>query len=180
MHYRKISKTISHALRHAPAEYGLELDSEGFAPLEKLLHVLNEMRLAEKEITESDILYMMSIMEKQRFEILDGKIRALYGHSFSSIIQHKEAVPPEVLFHGTAHKFLDSIRAKGLVHMGRQFVHLSEDIETAITVGKRRDKQPVILVVDTVKARKAGVRFFVGNNNVWLSENIPVEFIKEI
>ena len=36
--------------------------------------------------------------------------------------------------------------------MSRQYVHLSEDIETAKMAGKRRDSDPVILYIDTVEA----------------------------
>src|SRR5947209_10411353 len=33
----RLSKTISHALRHKPADYGLTLDSEGWVPVPALL-----------------------------------------------------------------------------------------------------------------------------------------------
>ena len=39
-----ISKEISYALRHAPWEYELELDEQGFVPIEQLLQALNEGR----------------------------------------------------------------------------------------------------------------------------------------
>ena len=38
MDYTKLSKEISYALRHAPWEYELELDEEGFVPVEQLIH----------------------------------------------------------------------------------------------------------------------------------------------
>ncbi|NPV30718.1 MAG: RNA 2'-phosphotransferase, partial [Firmicutes bacterium] len=36
MDYKKLSKQISYALRHAPWKYGLELDGEGWANLRQL------------------------------------------------------------------------------------------------------------------------------------------------
>jgi len=47
----------------------------------------------------------------------DGlRIRAAQGHSAQSVaIMHTEKKPPEFLFHGTATRFLDSIRQKGLL-----------------------------------------------------------------
>lgn len=37
MDYFKLSKEISYALRHAPWEYELELDDEGWVDIEQLL-----------------------------------------------------------------------------------------------------------------------------------------------
>lgn len=42
MNYIELSKEISYALRHAPWEYELELDEEGFVPISQLLDALNE------------------------------------------------------------------------------------------------------------------------------------------
>jgi len=37
----KLSKEISYALRHAPWEYDLEMDEEGWVPVEQLLDALH-------------------------------------------------------------------------------------------------------------------------------------------
>lgn len=37
MDSEQLSKTVSYVLRHAPWEYEIELDDEGWAPLEQLL-----------------------------------------------------------------------------------------------------------------------------------------------
>ena len=37
MDFVKLSKEVSYALRHAPWEYELELDENGFVPIEQLL-----------------------------------------------------------------------------------------------------------------------------------------------
>jgi putative RNA 2'-phosphotransferase len=88
---------------------------------------------------------MIQVSEKQRHEIYAGKIRALYGHSVKEKIMKEPTKPPDVLYHGTAHKFINNIFAVGLISKGRQYVHLSEDVNTAIIVGKRRDNNPVVL-----------------------------------
>lgn len=60
--------------------------------------------------------------------------------------------------------------------MSRQYVHLSEDIETANLVGKRKDKNPIILVINTENARAKGTNFYLGNEKVWLADSILPEF----
>lgn len=42
MNYVQLSKEISYALRHAPWEYELELDEEGWVNVKNLLTALNE------------------------------------------------------------------------------------------------------------------------------------------
>jgi len=90
----------------------------------------------------------------------------------------EEAIPPTHLYHGTAHNILSEIEENGLSPMARQYVHLSEDIETASSVGKRKDKHPIILVVNTDHARDNGTKFYLGNEKVWLADSIPSEFIE--
>ncbi len=61
--------------------------------------------------------------------------------------------------------------------MNRQYVHLSEDINTASLVGSRKTKTPIILSVDTFAAREYGVKFYYGNDKVWLADRIPSKYI---
>lgn len=42
---------------------------------------------------------------------------------------------------------------------------------------QRKDKHPIILEVNTEKAREEGVKFYLGNEKVWLADEIPSEFI---
>lgn len=107
----------------------------------------------------------------------NGKICALYGHSIPGIIKRKKAIPPKVLYHGTAHRFLKSIEKEGLLPMGRQYVHLSTDIPMAESVGKRRDNNPAILMVDAEKAAKDGIDFYIGNDEVWLCDHMPSKYL---
>lgn len=172
INYRKLSKEVSYALRHAPWEYELELDKNGWVPIDQLLQALHQSN--EWQIVElDDLKVMIEKSEKKRHEIKETSIRALYGHSIPMKIVKEEAIPPKVLYHGTAHNFLSKIEKNGLSPMSRQYVHLSEDIETANLVGKRKDKNPIILVINTENALSKGVKFYLGNEKVWLADSIP-------
>jgi putative RNA 2'-phosphotransferase len=178
MDYIKLSKELSYALRHAPWEYELELDEHGWVDISQLLHSLRENR-EWASVCEADLQRIIDASDKKRHEIRDGMIRALYGHSTPQKILREPASPPDVLYHGTAGRFLDSILDKGLLPQSRQFVHLSADTETALQVGRRRDSRPVLLVVDAVKAYREGVAFYRGNDKVWLADQVPSAFIHE-
>ncbi len=178
MDYIKLSKEVSYALRHAPWEYELELDDEGFVPISQLLHSLNSSKEYEREITKEDLEYIIEHSDKKRHEIVGDKIRALYGHSLPNKIEKIKAIPPSVLYHGTAKRFLDSILKDGLLPMSRQYVHLSVDTDMATLVGKRRDKEPIILEIDAKQASDDGIVFYIGNDKVWLADKIPAKYIK--
>ncbi|EPY2279065.1 RNA 2'-phosphotransferase [Clostridium sporogenes] len=177
INYLQLSKEISYALRHAPWEYELELDENGWVSVEQLLIALKENSKWES-VTVGDLEHIIENSNKKRHEVVDGKIRALYGHSISMKIVKESAEPPVVLFHGTTRRFLKSIENKGLLPKGRQYVHLSNDMETALQVGKRHDNKPVILEIDAKKAWEEGIMFYLGNDKVWLADNIPSKYIK--
>ena len=94
-------------------------------------------------------------------------------------ISKEPVIPPDILYHGTTHKALDAIMNDGLKPMGRQYVHLSVDTETAVQVGKRRDNDPVILKIDALKAYNDGVRFYKGNDKVILADHVPQQYIMD-
>ena len=179
INYVRLSKTISHALRHAPWLYELELDEEGWTPVADLLAGLRRHRRVWRDLTEEDLRAMMARPGKKRFDIQGGKIRALYGHSIEMKIEKEPATPPRRLFHGTAPKTAAVIRREGLKPMNRQYVHLSADEETAREVGRRKAPNPVTLIVRAAEARAAGICFYHGNEMVWLADHVPPEFIEE-
>ena len=122
MKYEELSKEVSYALRHAPWEYELEMDEEGWVSIEQLLNALNtEGKFGN--ITRNDLAVMIDKSEKKRHEIKAGKIRALYGHSIPMHIVKEEKTPPDKLYHGTARRFIESIKKNGLLPMSRQYVY---------------------------------------------------------
>lgn len=171
-----ISKKMSYCLRHNPSKYGLKLDEYGFVPLPAFIQAMNRIHHFQPKLTEMKIREIIQSSDKKRFEIRNNQICALYGHSVAGIIKRKKAAPPAILYHGTAHRFLPSIEQEGLLPMGRQYVHLSTDIEMAESVGKRRDNQPAILVIDAKRAFQDGIDFYVGNDEVWLCDSLPSRY----
>lgn len=173
----QLSKTISHALRHAPEQYGLALDKEGWVAVPDLLAALHQRRRQWEYVQEADLLSIMAQSEKQRFELKDGKIRAYYGHSIAEKVEREPSTPPPVLYHGTTPRAAEAILAEGLKPMRRQYVHLSAERATALLVARRRTDQPIILKIATDQALQAGITFYLGNEMVWLADAIPAQYI---
>ncbi|MDR3544133.1 MAG: RNA 2'-phosphotransferase [Desulfosporosinus sp.] len=171
-----ISKYLSYILRHKPESIGLALDSEGWADIN--LMILRSSQNGEK-LDREIIQTVVETSEKKRFTISsDGRsIRAAQGHSSNGVsISYPQMVPPKFLYHGTATRFLESIRKQGLIAKSRQFVHLSLDKQTATQVGQRHGK-PVILTILADEMHRLGYIFFLSENRVWLTYNIKITFI---
>mgnify|MGYP000895442820 FL=1 len=175
-----LSKTMAHALRHAPQNYGLILDEKGWTDVGKLLEALKHHSKRFKDVTIRDLEKVIKESNKARFEIKDGKIRATYGHSLPFKINKQCTAPPAVLYHGTTSRAAKNILETALKPQGRQYVHLSLDIKSAYEVGSRRTQDPTILKVLAQKAYDAGINFYQEKDGIWLSDIIPVEFIQKL
>lgn len=169
------SKLISYWLRHNPEEAGLIVDDFGWISIDQLLNALRSRGLS---LDFQKLLQLKTSFDKVRWEIDESsyKIRATHGHSFPVLLHDKARHPPEILYHGTAVKNILKIAEKGLLPMTRQFVHLSETVEAAINVGKRRGK-PILIEVVTERLIKDGWKFFQTSDNVWLTSGISIDYL---
>lgn len=171
----QLSKHLSCILRHKPEIVGICLDEHGWADVDELLV---GMRSAGQEIDRDILEEIVRTDNKQRYSFDESKmlIRANQGHSIPVDVELEEMKPPEYLYHGTADRFLESIREKGLLPMSRLYVHLSEEQETALLVGRRHGR-PVVLKISSGDMYRAGHRFYRSQNGVWLTKRVDVEYI---
>lgn len=175
--HTETGKFLSYVLRHKPQAIGLTLDREGWADIGALVTCAKE---SGRELNESLIRKVVESNDKKRFAISeDGLyIRAVQGHSTDTVsISYAEQVPPEVLYHGTATRFLESIMREGLKPGKRHYVHLSQEVQTAIAVGQRYG-DPIVLKIEALRMHREGFKFFQAENGVWLVRNAPRQYIK--
>jgi putative RNA 2'-phosphotransferase len=147
----KISKFLSLVLRHKPEIIGLKPDRGGWVAVDDLLEAL---AAAGRPLTREALEQVVLENDKQRFTMSAAgrRIKANYGHSIPVDLDIGASVPPEVLFHGTATRFLGSIMAHGIKPSGRRYVHLSVDEATAAQVGRRHGKAVIL----RIGARRTG------------------------
>jgi putative RNA 2'-phosphotransferase len=176
----ELSKTVSHALRHEPWLYELELDDEGWVPVDQLLDGLHGLGDEWAGVDRATLERMVANASKARHELRGDRIRALYGHSVPGRIGKQPARPPDVLYHGTSPATVGRVLDDGLRPMGRQYVHLSPDRATAVQVGLRKARPCAVLRVDAARAWADGVRFYRGNDQVWLADAVPADYLQEL
>lgn len=173
---KNISKFLSLVLRHSPETINLKLDENGWADVEELMEKCSKNG---NELNTDLLDYVVVNNDKKRFAFNEDKtkIRASQGHSISVELNLNEVEPSEFLYHGTVEKFLENIQKEGLQKMSRQHVHLSKDRDTAIKVGGRRGV-PQILTVKSGEMFKDGFKFYLSENNVWLTDEVPPKYIQ--
>ena len=172
---KHISKLMSLVLRHQPEAIGLQLDENGWAHVEELIQKINANGT---KVDIATILIVVETNDKKRFGFNEDKtmIRANQGHSLEVDLNLMPSNPPDILYHGTADRFVDPILKEGLTKQQRQHVHLSRQIETAKAVGTRHGK-PVILHINAKAMQDDGYLFYLSENNVWLVDAVPTQYI---
>lgn len=168
------SRFLALVLRHKPDEAGVSLDEHGWANVDELVAGMaarfpftHEML---EEIVATDSKGRYSFDESHKF------IRANQGHSVNVDVELEQGEPPAVLYHGTAKRFLDSIMSQGLLPKGRLYVHLSPDKDTAYKVGIRHGV-PAVLAVNASAMYAAGMKFYLSNNGIWLTQKVPPSYL---
>lgn len=177
MSLTETSRYIALILRHKPETIDIKLDEHGWARVDELIKGVSKTHPLTMEMLEK----IVEIDDKQRFAFNDDRtlIRANQGHSVSVDVELKDMMPPKILYHGTAEKYVESIDQYGLISKSRLYVHLSETIETATKVGARHGK-PVIYTVDTDKMTADGYKFYLSANGIWLTKCVPIAYLKKL
>ena len=165
----KLGKQLAFLLRHDKDAFDKGLiDSHGWRNVSELLKIGYTCRILDEIVDTND---------KKRYEYSSDKkrIRARQGHSIPVDVELKEMTPPDVLYHGTATRFLNSIYKNGILPQNRLYVHLSSDNETAIKVGSRHGT-PTVIQIDCKQMFSDGHKFYLSNNNVWLTDSISPKY----
>ncbi len=168
-------KLLALVLRHKPQELGLTVDAHGWAQVEALVQAFSKIGTFDKKLLEQ----IVREDNKGRYSFNEDKtrIRANQGHSLPVDVELALAQPPEVLYHGTGEKYVQSINAQGLLPQSRLYVHLSQDKDTAVKVGKRHGR-PVVYQVAAGAMARAGCEFYLSVNGVWLTKRVPAEYLQ--
>lgn len=164
------SRKLAFLLRH---DRNYAFDENGWREVSDLLEYHG--------FTIDELNEIVKTNNKQRFEFSDDKklIRARQGHSIAVDVELEKKLPPDTLYHGTAVESVESIISFGIVSRTRLHVHLSAQIETAINVGKRHGT-PVVFMVDAKRMSEDGIVFYQSRNGVWLTSNVPSNYLKLI
>jgi putative RNA 2'-phosphotransferase len=174
MNLKSLSRAITTALRHKPEMYRLTLDKEGYAPVEAVIKATGcTLKDLERIIADSD---------KKRLALNEDKtlIKATNGHSVKNVEAKTVRVEPkQPLFHGTAVQNVESILKQGLLKMGREAVHMSDNSTDAIAVG-RRNGMEVLFEINAMAMIADGLIIRKTENGVYYTDHVPPKYLKRV
>lgn len=182
MNLTTVSKFLAMVLRHKPEEVGLTLDKQGWCDTEKLVDAFSKKF---DGFTMKDLEEIVNTDNKGRYAFNDDKtlIRAVQGHSVKCVdIKFNEVDAESMrdkLFHGTGEKYVESILSQGLIPKSRQYVHLSDNYDTAVKVGQRHGK-PVVFKINIDNLKKHGIKLYKSENNVYLAKAVPADCLEKM
>ncbi len=180
----KLSKLLSLILRHKPQLLNLKLDNEGFVnvTVEELTKRIRKKFKGFSWIQPIHIYKLEELNNKGRFQIRNGRIRALYGHSISHVTPSftPNVEIPSFLYHGTSLSNVKKILREGLKPMKRNFVHLTDNFKDAAETGKKRSGKVAVLIVDAEKALKNNVEIWKAGKTVYCAKEIPPAYIVKV
>jgi len=174
---RKLAKVLEYALGRRPDEFGLAPDIKGFVRVKDLLKALSEEE-GWRHVRRSNLNEILVSMPEPPIEIEENRIRAVNREHLR--VPDPEGPPaedlPPLLYTCVRKKAHPVVVEKGVAPMGpHPRVMLSSDTETALRIGRRFDPSPVLLTVQTEKARQMGAVFHRAGETLFLSDPLPPE-----
>jgi putative RNA 2'-phosphotransferase len=173
----RLSRFLALVLRHRAPSFHLDVDPEGFVRIDDLLDLIAERQRSLDWVDAVHIESLVGTEGRRRFEIRGDAVRATYGHSFERPIRYETAVPPDRLYIASARTKVPEVRGRGLLPVGRQYVHLSADPDEAMEIGRHHDASPSLVTVLAREAHAGGVSFHHPAQGIYLAASIPPAFI---
>jgi len=166
---KQLSKLIFYILGHKPADFGLVPDRDGFVKIKEFLKAVCEED-GLTYIRRSHIDEILFTLSDPPIEIKDNYIRATHR---DKLPRYNPAPPlPKLLYTCVRRKAYPFVLDKGIFPMGFGHVILSSVPEMAERMGKRKDRMPILLTVQTRKSLEKGTLFYEAGDALFLAESI--------
>jgi putative RNA 2'-phosphotransferase len=174
---RKLAKVLEYVLGRRPDEFGLVPDPEGYVRIKDLLKALSEEE-GWRHIRRASLNEILVSLPEPPVEIRENLIRARDRSHL--VVPDPEGPPagdlPPLLYTCVRKKAHPVVMEEGVPPMGHHpRVVLSSSPETARRIGRRFDAEPVLLTVQTARAREAAVAVHRAGETLYLSDPLPPE-----
>ena len=173
----QLSKFLALVLRHKADDFGLQLDEHGFVDVDQVWQIIEKRFGKRFKFSDLETIVAGDKYSKKRYEMIDDKIRAMFGHSGVRDITYPIATPPQYLYHGTSQEAIDSIKMTGLRAQSRQYVHLTTNLKNANRVANRHSHNTIILTISSLEAHNDGIEFHQPEDEHYLCKHIPAKYI---
>ncbi len=165
-----LGKMLTYLLCHRPDEFGLVLDSEGFAPVRQLLAALGG-EPGWGHVRRHHLEQLAGLIHPPRFELTGDRIRGLIPGPAD--LRRAAQDLPALLYHAITSKAHERVFDAGLkAPPGRELL-LATTRDAALKLGRRRSPEPVLVTVQAQTAARQGVAFQQYGDDFYLALEIP-------
>ena len=169
-----LSRFMIYILGHKPYEFGLVPDREGFVPFKELLWTLHEEE-GWRYVRQGNINEVLLGKDRTLFETDDKGIRAS-DRRWHLDTETPAPSLPKILFIAVRRRAHPVVLEKGLLVNSNMYHPLTPDREMALRIGRRRDRNPVLLEVKAHRAQRSGILFYPFGP-LFLAGEIPAGYI---
>lgn len=173
----KVGRTMAGILRHFPERFELEMDEQGFVSLREMVSAMRDNNRRMHWLRTHHVIALVESDPKGRYQVSGDSVRATYGHTKELDLRHPSDNIPDELYYPATPEEAEIILEIGIIPADRRMVHLSKTYEDAFSAGSVRVEEPVILAVDTVRARADGIEIGRAARTVYLCNQVPPEYL---
>jgi len=173
-----LEKMLRYILGTAPDEFGLHPEAGGFVPLKALLAALHDEE-GWRGVREGQILMLANQPgDASPLEMEADLIRLKPALAHLPPEAPDESALPKTLYAAFKPAAWAAISRRGLrPKVGEEVVRLWSESELALRVGRRHSAPSVLVTVRATRARQAGVVFRPYSYRLWLTDEVPAEFL---
>ena len=168
---KKLAKFLDYILGRHPDEFGLVPDRDGFVKIKDLLKALNEED-GWRHVRRGHLDEIRVTVPSAPIEIRENRIRAVDRRHLPR--ESPAENPPKLLYTCVRVRAHAHVIERGISPPGDTRIILSSDRELALRIGRRLDRQPVLLTVQVAHALESGVIFYRSGESLFLTDYIPV------
>ena len=167
---KQFAKFLSYILERHPEEFGLIPDESGYVKIKDLLKALNETD-GWRHIRESSLNELMLVETMPPVEIKDSLIRAVDRQNLPEPLPCGQL--PKLLYTCVREKAYPHALEKGIFPAGHDHVICTPDKHMAERLGRRKDKNAVLLTIHAAKAAENNISFLQFTDLFFLADYIP-------
>lgn len=176
----RLGRIMAGVLRHFPDRFGLPMDGHGWVDLSKFVNALRDAKPQLHWLRPYHIQAIAETDPKGRYQIDGGMIRATYAHSLDVNLDDLPEANTDELYFPCSEEELDLLLEQGLNPTDRKKIHLSGTLEKAISAGRVRMENPIILVIDAAAAQKDGLKIRRAGKTVYVADTVPAKYLRRL
>ena len=165
----KLSKLLVYVLGRRPDEFGLVLDSDGFVNIKSLLQALHE-ESGWRHIRNVHLNEVIQTLSMPSIQIEGNRICALDRSLLPQPIPLD--LPPKLLYFAVRKRAYPIVMEKGLNAISPSYLILSSAKTMAMRIGRRLDRDPILLTVHVGDSIKQGALYQQYGQQLFLTERL--------